>query len=150
MPNDVVVSQVESWVQAYANEPGGLLPLLHTIQDEYGYIPEISLPLIAKGLCLSEAEVHGVITFYDRFSTTPPTEHTVHICQAEACQAVGARALTERVKQVCEGQDQTSIRDVYCLGFCACGPAMVINGLAHAQVDLDTVEALLRDAGAVT
>src|SRR5262249_22541721 len=73
--------------------PGGLLPILHAIQEEMGYIPPESVPRIAEALNLSRAEVHGVISFYHDFRTEPAGRHVVHVCRAESCQSVGAEAL---------------------------------------------------------
>jgi len=83
---------VQSLIAKHAHEPGGLLPLLHDIQDTLGFIPETHVDAIAKGMNRSRAEVHGVITYYHHFRTQPPARHVVQICAAEACKACGADA----------------------------------------------------------
>src|SRR4029450_6618023 len=74
--------------------PGALLPILHGIQEELGYVPEDAVPIIANELNLTRAEVHGVVTFYHDFRSHPPGRHIGRICQAESCQAAGSAALT--------------------------------------------------------
>ena len=106
--------------------PGALLPILHEIQEELGHIPPESVPLIAKELNLSRAEVHGVITYYHHFRQTPPGRHVVRVCCAEACQAVGGEALAEHARTRLAGSEVT-LEPVYCLGLCACGPALQVD-----------------------
>ena len=114
--------------------PGGLLPVLHGVQQELGYIPPDSVPLIARQLNLSRADVHGVISFYHYFRSKPAGRRVVYLCRAESCQAMGAATLEKHVKQRL-GVDfhQTtangaySLEPVYCLGNCACSPAMMVG-----------------------
>ena len=87
-------------IQEYRDVPGGLLPLLHAIQGDLGYIPADAVASIASGMGLSRAEVHGVISFYHDFRTEPGGRHVVQICRAEACQAMGARALEAHAKTI--------------------------------------------------
>jgi formate dehydrogenase subunit gamma len=142
-----VVSQV---IARYRDVPGGLLPLLHALQDELGFIPADSVRDIASALNLSRAEVHGVISFYHDFRTEPGGAHTLQICRAEACQAVGSRALEQHAKSTL-GIDfgetttdgQITLEPVYCLGNCACSPSIRIDGDVYARVDSARLDALL-------
>lgn len=126
--------QLQSLVDRHADLPGALLPMLHAIQDEFGHVPEQAVPVIAKGLNLSRAEVHGVITFYHHFRSHAPGRHVVQVCRAEACQAVGAVALEAYAKK-CLGIDfhettadgAVTLEAVYCLGNCAVGPSLRID-----------------------
>ena len=72
---------------------GPLLPILHALQDEFGYVPQAAVPMIAEALNLSRAEVHGVVTFYHDFRREPAGRHVLKLCRAEACQAMGGDAL---------------------------------------------------------
>ena len=74
---------------------GPLLPILLAVQEEFGHVPEVVLPLIARELNLSRAEVHGVVTFYHEFRDHPSGKHVVRICRAEACQSVGGRDIAD-------------------------------------------------------
>lgn len=130
-------------VAAKQTLPGALLPILHQIQEELGYIPSESVPLIAKALILSRAEVHGVVTYYHHFRQAPPGRHVVRVCCAEACQAVGGEALAEHAKARLEGSDLT-LEPVYCLGLCAIGPALQIDETTlHARVTPENFDALM-------
>ncbi len=126
--------QLQSLVDRHAVLPGALLPMLHAIQEEFGHVPEQAVPVIAKGLNLSRAEVHGVITFYHHFRSHAPGRHVVQVCRAEACQAVGAVALEAHAKK-CLGVDfhettddgAVTLEAVYCLGNCAVGPSLRVD-----------------------
>lgn len=121
-------------VDEHRGLPGGMLPLLHAIQDRAGYIAPDCVPAIADGFNLSRAEVHGVISFYHHFRTEKPGRHVVQICRAEACQAMGGVTLEEHAKASLDvDYHQTSadgavtLEAVYCLGNCACAPAIRVD-----------------------
>jgi formate dehydrogenase subunit gamma len=132
--------------------PGPLIEVLHAIQAELGYVPAAAVPLVASELNLSRAEVHGVVSFYHHFRSTPPGAHTVSVCRAESCQAMGAERLAAHARQRL-GVDfhQTtldgrfSLEPVYCLGNCACSPAVMIDGRLHGRVNPQRLDALLAD-----
>lgn len=143
-------SDVASIVEAMQDKPGALLPILHAVQDKLGYIPPESLPLLADGLNLSRAEVHGVVSFYHYFRSTPAGNHTIQICRAESCQAMGSRGLEAHAKKVLNIDYQQTTADgditlepVYCLGNCACSPAIRIGDEVHGHVDIAKFEQLL-------
>lgn len=130
-------------VAAKRTLPGALLPILHEIQEALGHIPPESVPLIAKELNLSRAEVHGVISYYHHFRQTPPGRHVVRVCCAEACQAVGGEALAEHARARLAGSKLT-LEPVYCLGLCAIGPALQIDETTlHAHVTPERFDALM-------
>lgn len=141
-------------IEREADQPGATLPVLHALQDALGHVPEAAVPLIAERLNLSRAEVHGVVTFYHHFRREQPGRHVVQICRAEACQAVGARALEAHAKQTlgCDFHHTTAdgavtLEAAYCLGLCACGPAIRVDDEMVARVDaarFDEVIAELR------
>jgi formate dehydrogenase subunit gamma len=121
--------------------PGALLPVLHGVQQALGYVPEDSVPLIARELNLSRADVHGVITFYHFFRSKPSGKRVIYVCRAESCQAMGAVALEEHIKRRL-GVDfhQTTadgaftLEPVYCLGNCACSPAIMVDDELKGRV----------------
>jgi len=131
----------------HQHQPGALLPILHGIQHALGYVPDEAVPLIAKQLNLSRAEVHGVITYYHHFRQTPPGKHVVRVCCAEACQANGGEALAEHAAKSLQGADVT-LEPVYCLGLCSIGPNIQIDetGL-HAHVTPKKFDALIKELG---
>ena len=133
--------------------PGGLLPILHEIQDRFGYVPEAAVPIVAEVLNLSRAEVHGVLSFYHLYRRTPPGKHTIYLCRAEACQAMGGRALESHVKQrLAVGYHETtadgrySLEPIYCLGNCACSPAIMIDETVHGRVSLERFDEIVGEA----
>jgi formate dehydrogenase subunit gamma len=142
-------------VTQFQSVPGGLLPLLHAIQGELGYVPESTVPAIATGLNLSRAEVHGVISFYHDFKTHPVGRHRVQICRAEACQSMGSRQLEAHAKQALgidyhetTADGSISLEPVYCLGNCACSPSVRINDDIVARVDTARFDELVAKLGA--
>jgi formate dehydrogenase subunit gamma len=131
-------------------EPGALLPILHAIQDQYGYLPETAVPIIADVLNLSRAEVHGVVTFYHFFRTHPPGKQTLYVCRAEACQSMGSRALENyaRAKLKIDFHETTadgrfSLEPVYCLGNCACSPAVMVDETVYGRVTPQRLDEIL-------
>src|SRR5579859_5574937 len=92
-PNEWDKSAISSITLELKDQPGALLLILRRIQDQIGYIPDESVPLIADALNLTRAEVHGVVTFYHDFRRTPPGRHVLKLCRAEACQSMGADGL---------------------------------------------------------
>jgi formate dehydrogenase subunit gamma len=118
-----------------------LLPIRHALQDRFGYVPETAIPLVAKALNLSRAEVHGTVTYYHHFRQHSAGRHVVYLCRAEACQAVGADALVAHARQSlgCDFHETSkdkavTLEPAYCLGQCAIGPAMLIDDEIHAKI----------------
>lgn len=132
---------------------GPLLPILHEVQDEFGFVPQESLPVIAAALNLSRAEVHGVMTFYHDYRNHPAGRHVLKICRAEACQSVGGDALAERVQKLLGiGFHETTLdgavtlEPVYCLGLCSCAPAAMLDGEIHGRLDGAAIDQLVQEA----
>jgi formate dehydrogenase subunit gamma len=146
-------TEIAAIIDALKHKPGALLPILHGIQDRIGYIPPEAVPVIAKALNLTRAEVHGVISFYHDFRSEAPGAHVVRICQAESCQAMGSDALTTDAKK-CLGIDfhQTTrdksftLEPVYCLGMCAVSPAMMVDGELYSRLTSERLQQVLEEA----
>jgi formate dehydrogenase subunit gamma len=137
-------------VAAHRHQPGALLPILHAVQNALGFIPGAAVPLIADALDQTRAEVHGVISFYHHFRSQPPGRHIVQVCRAEACQAVGARALEAHARQTLgidfheTSTDGTiTLEAVYCLGNCACGPSLRIDDDIIGRVSNERFDELI-------
>lgn len=145
-----ISGSVQAALDTWRHEPGALLPVLHAVQDSIGYIPREAVSVIAEALQLTRAEVSGVISFYHHFRTTPPGRHTVEVCRAEACQAVGARQLEAHAKtrlglnyHETGGDGRFSLEPVYCLGNCACGPSVRIGDAVYGRVSAARFDELL-------
>ena len=142
-----VEDEVATLVARHAGERGGLLPLLHAIQGALGHIPTEAIPLIAEGLNLSRAEVHGVVSFYHDFRTRPAGRHVVKLCRAEACQARGGAAVEAAAAErlgVAMGETRAdglvTLEPVYCIGLCAIGPNAIVNGRPVCRIDLGVLD----------
>lgn len=150
----VDVAVLQRIVDRHRERPGATLPILHEIQEHFGYIPTESVAMIADGLNWSRAEVHGVISFYADFRTTPPGRNTIQICRGEACQARGSGQLELHAKNRLgiDYHETTSDRcislePVYCLGNCGCSPSIRVGREIEGRVDdkrFDEIVAELR------
>ncbi len=148
-------TKIDALIAQYQQMPGALLPLLHAIQDDIGYVPESSYAAIAKALSLSVAEVHGVVTFYHHFRTHKAGKHILQICRAESCQAMGSEALEAHAKKCLNidyhqttSDESITLEPVYCLGNCALSPTVVMDDEIHGRVTSADLDALIAEAKA--
>ncbi|OQW70428.1 MAG: formate dehydrogenase subunit gamma [Proteobacteria bacterium ST_bin12] len=151
-----ISTTIQSLVLQHKALPGALLPLLHAIQDTIGYIPEDSYLPISKALALSVAEVHGVVTFYHHFRTHPVGKHVLHICRAESCQAMGSEKLEASIKAKLNidyhqttSDGTITLEPIYCLGNCACSPAVMMDDEVYGRMDSQKVADLISEARAL-
>lgn len=147
-------ARVDEALARHKDQPGPLLNVLHDIQNSLGYVPSEAIGLIASGLNLSRAEVHGVVTFYHYFRQTPPGKHSVQVCRAEACQSVQGEQLEAHAKKrlgidyhETTADGQFSLEPVYCLGNCACGPSVTIDGEVYGRVTAQRFDDLVAARG---
>jgi formate dehydrogenase subunit gamma len=133
--------------------PGALLPILHALQDEFGYVDKAAVPLIADALNLSDAEVHGVISFYHDFRYDPPGRHVLKLCRAEACQSMDCDKTIAHVEnrlgiKLGQTTDNGSftVEPVYCLGLCALSPAAMLDGKPYGRVSPQIADFLIDSA----
>jgi formate dehydrogenase subunit gamma len=125
----------------FGNRPELLVQILVTLVREHGWVSDSDIRQLADILNLSRAEVHGVVEYYHDLRTEAPGRHIVKICRAEACQAMGGRELETHARRAID--DDVTLEPVYCLGNCACAPAVMINGATHGRVDSARFDALL-------
>ena len=132
---------------------GPLLPILHALQETFGYIDRAAEPVVAEALNISRAEVHGVVTFYHDFRRAPAGRHVVKLCRAEACQAAGGDALAARAEArlgVAMGETTpdggVTLEPVYCLGLCATAPSAMVDGRVVGRLDEQRLDAVLAEA----
>lgn len=145
MPDKTTQSTIDALIAKHRNTAGALLPLLHAIQENIGFIPPDAVPEIARCLNLSRAEVHGVISYYHFFRTTKPAQHTLCICRAESCLACGSNRLFPLAEALLADvpKETVALEAVDCLGLCAASPAMQVDGYLHAAVSPDKLEKIL-------
>ena len=141
-------------IAAHQHKEGAMLPILHALQNEFGYVDEAAIPLIADALNLSKAEVLGTLSFYHDFRQAPAGRRVIKLCRAEACQAVGCEALVEEAKtahgviiDAAAPQSDITFETVYCLGNCALGPAALVDGDLVGRIDAAKLAALLDPSG---
>ena len=125
---------------------GPLLPILHEIQNEFGYVPQEALPVIASGLNLSRAEVYGVASFYHDYRERPAGRHVLKVCRAESCQAMGGDEMADRLRNALDIDWHETSKDgavtlepVYCLGLCACSPSAMLDGEVVGRLDEERI-----------
>ena len=123
----------------HAGREGALLPILHDVQAALGHVPEAAIRAIAQALNLSRAEVHGVVSFYHDFRSTPDPRPVLKLCRAEACQARGSEALAAGLAET----PGVRIETVYCLGLCSVGPNAMVGETVHARLDSGKLTALI-------
>jgi formate dehydrogenase subunit gamma len=152
-PDRSLPDRVRAVIDAHRGDRGALLPILHGLQAEFGYVSQEMVPVLAHELNISRADVHGVITFYHDFRPEPAGRTVVKLCRAEACQSVGAEKLVQHAQQVYGvklGQTtpdgSVTLEQVFCLGNCALGPAAQINGRMHGKLDENRLDALILGA----
>lgn len=140
-------------IAAHVGREGPTLPILHAIQEAFGFVPEAAVPMIADALNLSRAEVHGVVTFYHDFRRQPAGARVLKLCRAEACQSMGGDALASRAEAalgVAMGETtadgRVTLEPTYCLGLCATAPSAMLDGKLVGRLDATRLEQLLSEA----
>jgi len=133
--------------------PGATLPILHDLQEQFGYIDDRIIPLIADALNISRAETLGVISFYHDFRRSPIDGRVLKLCRAESCQAMGCEELVSHLEvrhglKVDDADDRAElhVESVYCLGNCALSPAALLDGEPIGRLDRDRVDAIVANA----
>jgi formate dehydrogenase subunit gamma len=146
----VAAPAVDEIIADLVGLPGALLPILHRVQEHYGYVPASAVPVIAKALHLSRAEVHGVVTFYHDFRSVPPGRRIVKLCRAEACQSMGAERLIVHAEKTLgtalgttRADGAVTLEPIYCLGNCALSPAATIDGQVHGRLTPERFDTLV-------
>ena len=146
------------FVARHVRDGRSLIDIFHAIQDELGYVPQQTIAPLSRALNLSRAEVHGVLTYYHHFRTTPPPATVIRLCRAEACRSMGTEQLAAHIENRtgCRFDDASShaassasgpvgLESVYCFGQCALSPAMMINDRLYAKVTPQKFDALLAE-----
>ena len=140
-------ARVSAIIDEFLHLEGPLLPILHAMQEEFGYIPESAKQIIASALNISRAEVHGVVTFYHDYRDHPAGRHVLKLCRAEACQSMGGDAMARKARELLgidwhgtTSDGAVTLEPVYCLGLCACAPAAMLDGEVIGRLDDEKLE----------
>jgi formate dehydrogenase subunit gamma len=157
------MSRFEPWSEArtvrivkdHEHLEGPLMPILHAVQETFGHVPEEAVPVLARELNLSRAELHGVVTFYHDFRRELPGKHILKMCRAEACQSMGCEALVaqaeDRLGTHCgttSADGRVTFEAVYCLGLCATAPSAMLDGRVVGRLNAGRLDQLLKEAQA--
>ncbi|GLS31423.1 formate dehydrogenase subunit gamma [Mesorhizobium albiziae] len=147
-----VASRTMSIIDDLKGLEGPLLPILHEIQEEFGFVPKEALPVIAEALNISNAEVHGVVTFYHDYRNHPAGRHVLKVCRAEACQSMGGDAIAAQIQQrlgigfhETAKDNSVTLEPVYCLGLCACSPSAMLDGEVIGRLDADKIDEIVEE-----
>ncbi len=146
-------ARAEERIRALEKLPGALLPILHDLQEEFGYIDEAAVPMMARALNISQAEVHGTISFYHDFRRSLPGRHVLKMCRAEACQSMGCDKLIGHVEsrlgihlgETTEDRSFT-VEQIFCLGLCAMSPAVMLDDKPYGRVSPAVMDSLIDGA----
>lgn len=146
-------ARISHIIAGHRFDEGPLLPILHDIQAEFGYVPESAKQIIAKALNLSRADVHGVVTFYHDFRDHPSGRHVLKLCRAEACQSMGCEPLADKIKaklgidwHETTPDGAVTLEPVFCLGLCASAPAAMLDGALYGRLDEDCLSDIVAEA----
>ncbi|RDE08351.1 formate dehydrogenase subunit gamma [Pelagibacterium lacus] len=149
-PGPDAAAQTRNIIADMTHLEGPLLPMLHAVQAAFGHVPQEALPVIADTLNISNAEIHGVVSFYHDFRRAPAGRHVLKLCRAEACQSMGSEAVAAKLTAllgVRSGEtspDQAvTIEPVYCLGLCSCAPAALLDGEPIGRLDDERIVAIV-------
>lgn len=151
LADELIAAEVAAARSFYGEDGAGaasLLPILHALQHTFGHVPAPAVPLVAERLNISKADVRGVISFYHDFHDALPARHVLKLCRAEACQASGvdrvaAHLATAHGLHPDATLGRVTLKNVYCLGNCALGPAALVDGELLAGLDENSVDALM-------
>jgi formate dehydrogenase subunit gamma len=138
---DQTNESISKIVEYHGSKPEMLVQILQAVVQAHGWVSEDTTRQLASELNLSRADVHGVVEYYHDFRTEKPARHIVKICQAEACQAMGSRELTAHANEAINAD--VTLEPVYCLGNCACAPAVMVDGKTHGRVSAERFDSLL-------
>ena len=149
------LSEATSVVAARSHEKGSAIPIMHDLMERFGYVDRAIVPVLAEALNLSRAEIHGTLTFYHDFRDHPPGRSTLKVCRAEACQARGAVAMHDALRRKLgidwhgtTADGAITIEPVFCLGLCACAPAVLVDEEPVGDVRVETLDAFIQDVRA--
>lgn len=150
-----IEARAKAVIAEHIEREGPLLPILHGMQDEFGCVPQETLPVIAEALNLSRAEVYGVMTFYHDFREQPAGRHVIKLCRAEACQSVGGDQIAAKLQRLLgisfnetTADGTVTLDPIYCIGLCACAPAALVDGVPVGRLDDEALDEIVAEVRA--
>ncbi|MCY6354647.1 NADH-quinone oxidoreductase subunit NuoE [Clostridium sp. ZS2-4] len=150
--NDEGLQKVQQIIEKHIDVKGGLIPVLHEIQELYGYLPEKALQLVSKGLNISMSEIYGVATFYSLFTLEQKGEHIIRVCMGTACYVKGSQNIIDKLNSELGIEVGKTTKDgkftleaARCLGSCGLAPVMMIDDRVYGKVTPDDVIKILEE-----
>ena len=151
---DQIRASLQSVLSRHERSRNSLIPILHEVQDLFGHVPPAAIAPIAHRLSLSQAEVHGVVSFYSHFRLSAPGRHHITVCAGTACHVEGTPLLMRELRKLLRiepGQRTAdglfSLSQIGCLGCCAMAPAIMIDGRIYPSVSPARLSAILTEYG---
>jgi NADH:ubiquinone oxidoreductase subunit E len=145
------MGRVDVIIEKYANEPGSLTAVLQDIQAEYNYLPQESLKRISEKMVLPLSQVLHVATFYKAFSLEPRGKHLITVCLGTACHVRGGPRIVNQIERSLNiraggttADGLFTLETVNCVGACALGPMMIVDGQYHGQMAASRVDRVLK------
>ncbi len=145
---------IKTIVEKYNSNKGFLVPVLQDVQKELNYLPREALDYVSQFLKVSIAQIYEVATFYTTFSLKPRGKYQLSLCQGTACHVRGVPQITDHVERTLKMKAGETSEDlkytfetVNCLGACALGPIMVVNGEYHGKMTISKTDKLLKGLG---
>jgi len=149
---EVNLEQLEEIIAEYSQQKWPLIPLVQKIQNEFGYIPPQSIPILARALRLFPSQVQGVISFYEQLYTRPRGKNIVRVCRGTACHVRGGKTILKLVKQnlgIEEGETtpdmEYTLDTVACIGVCALAPNIVIGDRVFGHMNPKKIEQMMKN-----
>lgn len=132
--------EYEDITSRYPQPSGALLPMLHLVQGELGYLSQESIEFVAIRLSLPPARVYGVATFYPAFRLQPPPRHLIRVCSTLSCRLMGAPQVVDHLREKLE---DVEVEEVDCLSCCGMGPVMIVDGDLHQNLTLERIDQII-------
>ena len=144
------IEKIKKIIEKYTGKKGALIPVLHEVQEVYGYLPLKVQKLISHGLGIPVAEIYGVVTFYTQFSTEPKGKFKIQVCLGTACYVKGAGKILDKISEKlgievgkCTTDGKFSLDATRCIGACGLAPVIMINDEVYGRLTPDQVEEIL-------
>jgi len=146
------LSVIDAIVYKHNVEPGGVIPVLQEIQENYGYVPPVAIQRVAEHLNIPASEIYGIVTFYAQFRLEPLGKNLIKVCHGTACHLSGAEMVAEALAQATgarEGEtsddDMFTVERVACLGCCSLAPCVMINSETHGRLTPETTTKIVNE-----
>ena len=148
--NPEIEKKFNEIIEKYKNVQGALIPVLHEVQELYGYLPMDVQKKVSEGLNIPLAEIYGVVTFYTQFSLTPKGKYKISMCMGTACYVKGAGAILDKFKEKlfidvgeCTPDGKFSLEACRCIGACGLAPVLMVNEDVYGKLTVDDVDSIL-------